>query len=465
MLSQACSDDFLETRSSTDISSPVVYETTGTARGMIYGVYKFMRSWTDLSNGRMDCSGLHTNLLVFDIMGSDITMPPVTWYWYDYDYWHTESETVFKTEYFWRFYYRIINNCNDVLFYVGDAEGPEPEKEAIRAEARALRAFAFWHLIQLYQQTYVIAREMPGVPLPKLPSTPSSRNMPRSSVEDVYELITTDLEFAVTKLADTREGKYYINREVAAGILARVYLTMGKWGEAAQMAAQARANYTLMNAAQWQAGFNDSTNPEWIWAVHQTTDQNVGWGSSFSVLDFAGGDQHNFRIASSLADKYSATDIRGGDMFQTVGTLIGNKKFREPSMLNTGHMVLMRSSEMLLIEAECAARSNDPATAQDLLYELQSKRDAAAVKSTLQGDPLVELILLERRKELWAEGFGLHDLIRNQKPLVRDGDHTSVHNIPARSWQFIFQIPRNEIDINEGINEEDQNPLSGVYNP
>lgn len=50
------------------------------------------------------------------------------------------------------------------------------------------------------------------------------------------------------------------------------------------------------------------------------------------------------------------------------------------------------------------------------------------------------MILLERRKELWAEGFSLFDLLRNQKSLVREGDHQSLKNFPANSWKFIFRF-------------------------
>ena len=152
-----------------------------------------------------------------------------------------------------------------------------------------------------------------------------------------------------------------------------------------------------------------------------------------------------------------------GTLITPVGSLLGNRKFREPATLNIGHMVLMRSSEMLLIEAEASAKDGDETHAQDLLYELQAKRDPNARKTDRKGNELIELILLERRKELWAEGFSLFDLLRNQKSLVREGDHQSLKNFPANSWKFIFQIPRSELDVNKGILPEDQNPNTGVY--
>lgn len=458
----SCSDSFLETKSSTDLSDKLVFKTTASTRGVLYGIYKYMRSWGCTPHVRMDCCGLHTNLLTYDVMASDITLPQGSWYWFDYDYWHTNSETIFKTDHFWRFYYTVINNCNNILFYVGDAEGSLQEKMAIEAEAKALRAFSYFHLVQLYQHTYLIAKDKLGIPLYTKPATGNAENTPRAKVEKVYELITTDLEYAVENLGVNRESKYYVNCNVAAGILARVYLTMGKWAEAATMAATARAGYPLMNAEQWKEGFNNLSNTEWIWGIHQTAEQNVGWGSSFSVLDFERGDQKCFRINNKLAEKYAATDVRG-QLITPLGNLLGNRKFREPEALNLGHMVLMRSAEMCLIEAECNARMGNEPMARNLLFELLQKRDSQAKKSELSGDNLLEQILVERRKELWAEGFGLFDMLRCRKPLKREGDHVSMKSYPADSWMFIFQIPRSELDVNKGIAETDQNPTDGVF--
>lgn len=457
----SCSDNFLETKSSTDLSDKLVFKTTASTRGVLYGIYKYMRSWGCTPYVRMDCCGLHTNLLTYDVMASDITVLQGSWYFYDYDYWHTGSETVFRTDHLWRFYYTVINNCNNILFNLGDAEGPLSEKNAIEAETKALRAFSYYNLVQLYQQTYQIAKDRQGVPVYTKPAEGKAESTPRSSVEKVYELITEDLEYAVKYLPANRESKYYINTNVAEGILARVYMTMGRWSDAEQMAGLAKKGYPLMTAEQWTQGFNDLNNPEWIWGIHQTAEQNVGWGSSFSVLDFQRGDQKNFRINSKLAEKYASTDIRK-TLIVPVGNLFGNRKFREPDALNLGQMVLMRSSEMCLIQAEAKARQKEYTDAQDFLFELQQKRDPQAKKSELEGDDLIDQILLERRKELWAEGFGLFDLLRCQKPLKREGDHTSIKNFPENSWSFIFQIPRSELDVNKGIKAEDQNPTEGV---
>lgn len=462
MLAGSCSESFLETNSSTDIDDGVVYNNVETAEGVLFGIYKYMRSWGGTDSGeRADCCGLHTNLITFDVMGNDINMEPGSWYWYDYDYWHTCDEIVFKTYHFWEFYYTIINNCNNILFYIDDIPGDNELRKSVKGQALALRAMSYFHLIQLYQQPYSVAKDMPGVPIYLAPANAETLNNPRASVSKVYELILSDLGEAVKILGTERTSKYYINRNVAYGLLARVNLTMGDWSQADVNAALAMEGYPVMSAEEWTSGFNSNSISEWIWGVHQTSDQNVGWGSSFSFFDYERGNQKSMRISSDLYEKYSDSDIRKS-LISKVGNLYGNLKFREPATLNLGHMVLMRASEMLLIRAEAKARQGNDKEAAELLYSLVSKRDPEYTRTTATGNALIEEILLERRKELWGEGFSLFDILRNRKGLERGGDHRSKKVIPAGSWKFIFAIPRLEIDVNEGISEEDQNPTQGI---
>ena len=96
-----------------------------------------------------------------------------------------------------------------------------------------------------------------------------------------------------------------------------------------------------------------------------------------------------------------------------------NSKFRFRDIENAiGDIVLMRVSEIYLINAEAKARLNDP-DAVNKLNDLQRARGAQLTATGLSQQALLEAIWLERRKELWGEGFALTDLIRNQQTVVR----------------------------------------------
>lgn len=84
----------------------------------------------------------------------------------------------------------------------------------------------------------------------------------------------------------------------------------------------------------------------------------------------------------------------------------------------TEQFPFMRASEQLLNEAEAACMNGDEATAKSCLMELMAKRDPNYT-CNLSGAALLEEVKLQRRIELWGEGFSFFDLKRWNVPRVR----------------------------------------------
>ena len=87
-------------------------------------------------------------------------------------------------------------------------------------------------------------------------------------------------------------------------------------------------------------------------------------------------------------------------------------------------MDLMRTSEMYLIKAEAAYYLHNTDEAKSVLYTLQQarmKEGKTAPEITATGEDLLKAIWLERRLELWGEGFAITDIIRNQQSIERKG--------------------------------------------
>jgi hypothetical protein len=131
--------------------------------------------------------------------------------------------------------------------------------------------------------------------------------------------------------------------------------------------------------------------------------------------------------------------------------------------------IYMRAPEMVLIEAEAEARQNNIPGAAAALKELLDKRfksgnwDDTAFKEMSQ-QQAVNFILLQRRIELWGEGFAYFDIKRNNKGMDRNysgTNHLSGHllTVPAHDVLWTYQIPRREWQENDNIDgEKDQNP-------
>ncbi|MBV5312049.1 MAG: RagB/SusD family nutrient uptake outer membrane protein [Prolixibacteraceae bacterium] len=479
----ACKEDFLETVPTSSVSESSVFATTSNAMMALNGIHRSM--FMQYSN--QDEAGQGSINIHLDMLGEDLVMHSTGNGWFNatYQWSSTRNANGTNVYFFYRFYYKIIANANMIITNVNKAVGPAETKKMIRGQAMAYRAYAHFQLVQLFAKRYDAgtANDQMGVPIM---TTNTTEGLPRASVADVYKQINLDLDSAVIYLtgAAARTAKSHIDIPVVKGIKARVALTQQNWADAAKYANEARQGYKFMSAAQHLEGYNSTANPEWIWGSTQISDQQTYFYSFFAYMSF------NFsstnirgnpkKISKALYDQISATDVRKGlwlltparpaITLPTTFTLAPymNRKFlangtsMDVAASSVGDITYMRAAEMYLIEAEALARQNKDTEAQDALFLLANNRDSKYVKSTKTGTDLVNEILLQRRIELWGEGFRFLDLKRLNAKLDRTG---SNHNTALAVmmtvepgdilWQFM--IPKAELDANPAIKDQ-QNP-------
>jgi hypothetical protein len=377
-------------------------------------------------------------------------------------------------------YYRFIGNANIGIANIDKAVGPQSEKNTLKGEALALRAFSYFNLVQLYGKRYDAAAKpnaQLGLPLVLEPTTEGKA---RNTVEEVYTQINKDLDAAAALLTSSRVNKSHINLNVVKGLQARVALVQQNWANAAKYAAEARAGYMPMTAAQYGDGFQDIANPEWMWGFDHLEDQTEYFGGYHSYISCNYNSTvirtYPKAINSLLYNQISPTDVRANMWVRTptaansivppggVRVPFINQKFRLPGVPSTsamGDVPYMRAAEMYLIEAEAKVRLGDNAGAASVLNTLIRTRDANYVTSTKTGTALLDEILLHRRIELWGEGHRFLDLKRMNTPLNRNGaNHIAsvvlLYDVAPGDVRWEFLIPRREINSNTAIV---QNPL------
>ncbi|MEX6688732.1 RagB/SusD family nutrient uptake outer membrane protein [Danxiaibacter flavus] len=458
-------------------------------------------------------AGLTGLQMYVDIGGADILSHtnmgynPVTTYKYD----PVKTQFTGNASAIWQSMYLSINQANIILDNIDAATGEADFKDQIKGQALAIRGLCYFHLIQNYQQTYMLAKNKPGVILRT--SSTQDNSLPRATVEECYQQILSDLKGAKESLAKfTRSNKWTIDKTIVSGILARVYLVMNDWTNALAEATTVYSQYNqLMTRDQFRSGFDDAiTNnyAEVAWAVPFTSTDNLGGETQFNFWynqDASYGEGYSdgpiYSFLNLFADGefeqlFEKTDDRYQFWKRTnnasaeINTKWAYDKYKHYGdgggavQSNTRpEVTLMRGAEMLLIMAEASAQLNN-GNGLTYLNNLQKARNVKNLTNA-SGKDLLEAIYVERRKELLCEGVtGIYDLLRLQKPLIRkcqtpsyveghytwgvsflDGYNASSANpvgtIPSNDYRFICQIPQMEFANNKALTAADQNPFQG----
>lgn len=423
--------------------------------------------------------------------------------------WRTEMQwnshtipTSNTSELLWYHRYNIILHAN--LLINGIAESGFTETEALNeilGQAYTYRAYAYLSLVQHYARGYIIGTPStdPGVPILFSSVSPFS-SAPRSSVQDVYDLIGSDLDAGIAAFENGsgRTGnKSQLNINVAHGLKARWALSKGDWDTAATSAVAARQGFPLLDEAGWSAGFNRNGLSEVIWGSEVIEAETTFFRSYFYLASntFNGSQIRNNPKAADrrLVDVIPETDYRGkaflpdapntnssaangeggwdnntNPLYTTeeefdaaeaaikaeYGLVSGHNthpymhfklKQVNPGTIDPDDVIYMRSSEMYLIEAEARAMQNDVTSAQDALLPLGSERDSAYDVSIFNTQAsFIEHIKFQRRLELWGEGFGYTDKIRWDEGI----DHAADGGSGASEvlYQQAYQIDKPSIN-------------------
>lgn len=481
-----CQKD-LTTTPTTAVSESLIYGTAENIETVLNGTWSYMNdTYFTYAN-----PGYSSILRTSDAMGDDVAIIPNKYGYRDaYEFTLANNQT--RLGAFWTILYKVINNTNNIITKIDASTGTDAKKAQVKGQAYALRANSYLNLVTYYQFNYQLDPQAKAVPIYTEPSGPETEGNSKSTVEQVYQLIVSDLTEAEKLLKNyERPGatKYKINSDVVNGLLARTYLNMGKWDLAEKHALEAKKNYSYMSEADYSNGFNDLKNSEWIWGHGQQPDQSTA-SYSFHFLDTSSPSSYyySFMADPNFLKLFDSNDIRTklflwDGLPSREGYLRYQKfKFRADQ---TADIVLMRASEMTLIAAEGAARNSNLTEAVKQLNLLRIARKADQFILGAQGqDDVIEAILIERRKELWGEGFALSDILRTQTAVVRkpalgtdgkalqvtvttpDGSskvvsakqHTTL-TLPEgkpfvpNSNYYLFKVPLTEINSNPNINK------------
>ena len=504
----SCSEDFLQTVPTDSVSTEIALGSADNMMLAINGIHRAMFA----QNGQIsNYAGQQFMIPTAEYGASDALHSTTGNGWFRRNLqWimHTDA-TRSDLAYVWFFNYNLIGSANNIINAAEEMQMSE-DLNNILGQVYTYRAWAHFNLVRFFGKAYMTGNPSSdlGVPI-MLATEPPYEGLVRSSVQEVYNQIKSDLNTALTHFegASGRDDLSHLNIDVAKGIAARVYLTIGDWANAAKYANEARQGYSLMSETEYKSGFNSVNNPEWIWGSKMIQDQTSYYYSYFYYTsnNFNGSqNRSNPKFMNhNLYNLMSETDYRRDlilkdcpstfddwDKGENEGRYASEVEFdaavdayrvivnnstrhnmvpyqhiklsqADGSTITPMDVIHMRAAEMYLIEAEAQARDGKNTEAQNALFSLVSERDAGYEKSTNTGVALVDEILVQRRIELFLEGHRWFDMLRNDVALDLTGSGANPDLYldgysqakPSANPEWLFLIPQRELDANPNMEQ------------
>ncbi|MDO7885252.1 RagB/SusD family nutrient uptake outer membrane protein [Hymenobacter cheonanensis] len=384
---------------------------------------------------------------------------------YNQLYRRTQISTLSNAQAIWTQAYNAINQCNLILANLS-AVTDTGQRTQFEGEAKFIRGIMYFELVRLYAQQYQAGggNSQPGVPINLTPITTTEQadvKLARSTVEQVYAQVISDLQTAITNLPSqnvTRASKYS-----AEAMLARVYLQQSNFTAARAMADDVIKNSGSALQGSVAAVFANRNSGESLFEIQQNDQNNAGTSNSGLATFWAGysptGDQTvlygrgDVYIQPAFVNLYAASDVRGtdGQPALTTQKLIyvsdGNNKtgrYRTIKWRTYGQNIpVARLAEMYLIRAEADVRAGNVASATADINTIRQRSYRSTLTPPVAYQPVTTItladVLLERQLELAFEGFRIHDLKRTGRP---------VGTIAANSPLLVLPIPQREINNN-----------------
>lgn len=386
-----------------------------------------------------------------------------------YNYiWHPNGEHV--TE--WLRSYKVVYSTNLVMSVLEKMNPEQANYNVVKGSALFFRAFAFYHLAQMFCKPYISATATsdPGIPLRLTPDLYEQSK--RGTVKQVYDRIIQDLTEAVSLLPEKVGIKSRPSKAAAYAMLARTYLSMESYVNAGKMANESiKLQNTLIDYNNKTSSptattvSSDLSSPSFMRFNAEVIFQAV---TAYGTME-----EYIIQIHPELYNSYSANDRRKSVFFKSdldwMGNPTGIYRYRgNYDGSNSGRhspflFVGLATDEMYLIRAECYARNGNTILAMADLNTLMAKRMVPPYvnRTASNANNALVQILTERRKELIFRTLRWTDLRRlNQDPqfavtLRRDMNNIPYNPLQPNDLRYTFLIPTKEVINLTGM---EQNP-------
>lgn len=254
--------------------------------------------------------------------------------------------------------YSGIRAANSVSYYAQTAQVDEKTKGQLVGEARVLAAYEY----------YLLVNNFGGVPIMKDFLTTADTGYPKSSSEDVYAYIISELEDVISKnvlqASTATKGGGRISQETAKAILAKTYLSAAwdlnkqdYFSKAAALADEVIAGRKLTTpfSKLWKADGSGDDNEEFLWDVeydlataNNTTSGGTEWSGYY--CNYLGGNEDNIKATTSsyVPTLYALHCFKKGDQRYDATFMKELPDINKGNAAGTGYWTWYKNGESLV---------------------------------------------------------------------------------------------------------------------
>jgi hypothetical protein len=341
---------------------------------------------------------------------------------------------------YWSNAYQKIYLANSIIEGAANSSLPQNEKNRIKGEALLVRSVIFFYLQQIFGD----------IPYPTTTEYWINQTLVKTPATQTLNLLATDLNESVTLLSDEYRSieRIFPNRKVAQLMLARVYILQMQWAnaETSLKAVLQSPLYQFQNDVN-KVFLNSSRHIIW-----QLKPKNSGDATKEVVVYyFTASAPTSFSLSQDLVNIFSPSDLRKQNWMATVSfngnTWSRSDKYKNRSNNTTEYSIIFRLEEAYLLLAETLAQQNKITEALPYLNATRQRANLISFTEPISKETLLSEILLESRKEFFAEmGHRFFDLKRANRL------NTLLTVKPNwKDFHKLWPLPQKELLLNSNL--------------
>lgn len=456
-------DEFLNPTPESAIVVDAFFSSDADVLAGIYGIYDAIQGVNENTNTSLVTSnrGIQFEYMLSEMRSDNTRTATLEGSKADFHRYIVDANNV-QSEDYYASMYEVIFRANNVLNFIEVADAENQAK--YMAEAKFLRAFAYFKLVKLYSDVPLVTSVVGAFDEDLL--------FTRVPAAQVYEQIAADFQEAIDNLDNSFKSR--ASKAAAQGLLAKAYLTQ----ENPNYAGAEQLCLDIVNSGAFvlQESFNDvfynELNSEIIFAIQYeagNTLESQSFSSEFTAAIRQGReDGHNIVNENLIAD----FEVAGGNRTEASYWTISNsnevtKFLPEGSDITTSpptygasprdagnDWIVLRYADVLLMHAEAilaggVETSNAAAIDSYMAVKVRAGFDAETDRPSVlsQSD-----LLLERRVELAFENHRFYDLLRfGVADAVLSTHAAEMGYTGYDSRKLLLPIPAREINLSGGL--------------